>query len=155
MASDSDPDPFPDGESTTEAPSRSTPAPFGVRLADLEERLGRLEGEAPGPGLDETYPAASADAAAVEELRRAIVELEARVDASVARLQKVEAADAARLRRFDSEVRKISGAATAGLRQALEEAQAAGADAERLGRVEAQIDELAAQLEALKASVRL
>ena len=153
MASDSDP--APDGESTTEAPSRSTPVPFGVRLADLEDRLAQLEDDLPGLGVHEAYPAASADAAAVEELRRAIVELEARVDANVARLQKVEAADAARLRRFDSEVRKISGAATAGLRQALEEAQAVGADEARLARTEAQINELAAQLEALKASVRL
>ena len=54
------------------------------------------------------------------------------MDANVARLQKVEAADAARLRRFDAEVRKISAAATAGLRQALEEAAAASADAQRL-----------------------
>src|SRR6185436_8281854 len=89
MASDSDP--APDGESTTEA-SRLGPAPFGVRLADLEDRLAQLEDELPDPGLNEAYPAASADATAIEELRRAIVELEARVDANVARLQKVEAA---------------------------------------------------------------
>jgi hypothetical protein len=138
---------------TATGPEGGQPAPprRGVRMAELEARLTRLEDEI----SEEHGPRAAAnsagdEAAAVEDLRRAIFALEARVDANLARLQKVEAADAARLRRFDTEVRKISAAATAGLRQALEEAAAAAADAQRLARAE---PELAAELRELRAEL--
>ena len=133
-------------------PEDLPPAPprLGVRMAELEERLARLEEDFSEGGPEGAAAPTGHEAAAIEELRRAIVALEARVDANVARLQKVEAADAARLRRFDAEVRKISAAATAGLRQALEEAAAASADAQRLTRTE---PELAAELQELRAEL--
>jgi DNA uptake protein ComE-like DNA-binding protein len=139
------------------SPEGLPPAPprLGVRMAELEERLARLEEDFSEGGPEGAAAPTGDEAAAIEELRRAIVALEARVDANVARLQKVEAADAARLRRFDAEVRKISAAATAGLRQALEEAAAASADAQRLTRTEpelpAELQQLRAELDRLRA----